>query len=151
MALPPHDKELAAVGISVAAGCKPCTDHHLKAARETGAQDSEIGRAIAIGIEVRAAATQIMEAHALGQPRVVSATAEAAGASDRIDELIAVGAAFAVNCTSSLEMHLKAATQAGATERELKTVLALAVYIKGKGDSHVEKIRARLGDAAEVA
>ncbi len=30
------ERELAAVGISVAAGCKPCTDHHVKQAREAG-------------------------------------------------------------------------------------------------------------------
>ncbi len=33
MSMTPRDKELVAIGISVAAGCNPCTDHHVKVAR----------------------------------------------------------------------------------------------------------------------
>jgi AhpD family alkylhydroperoxidase len=45
MPITKKEKELAAVGISIAAGCKPCTDYHMKAVREAGASDDEIRRA----------------------------------------------------------------------------------------------------------
>ena len=44
MAITPKEKELAAVGMSIATGCKPCTDFHVKAARKSGASDAEISK-----------------------------------------------------------------------------------------------------------
>ena len=57
MAIMKKEKELAAVGISIAAGCKPCTDFHMKAVREAGASDDEIRRAIEDAVALRNAAT----------------------------------------------------------------------------------------------
>ena len=45
MTLRLKEKELAAVG--VVTGCKPCTDYHVKAAREARASDEEIKQAVA--------------------------------------------------------------------------------------------------------
>ena len=42
MTITPKEKELAAVGISVAAACKPCTDYHVGVARKARASDQEI-------------------------------------------------------------------------------------------------------------
>jgi AhpD family alkylhydroperoxidase len=42
--MPIRNKELAEVGIFIAAGCKPCTDYHMKAVRQAGALDSEFDR-----------------------------------------------------------------------------------------------------------
>ena len=38
MTMTPKEKELVAIGISVAAGCKPCTDHHVAVARKARAR-----------------------------------------------------------------------------------------------------------------
>lgn len=53
MAITPKEKELAAVGISVATGCKPCTDHHMKAVRKARASDKEIRQTVADALEAR--------------------------------------------------------------------------------------------------
>ncbi len=45
MSITPKEKELVAVAISVAAGCKPCTDHHVAVARKARATDAAIGQA----------------------------------------------------------------------------------------------------------
>ena len=37
------EKELIAVGASIAAGCRPCTEHHVNAAREAGADTADLG------------------------------------------------------------------------------------------------------------
>jgi len=37
MAITPREKEVAAVGIPLATGCMPCTDVHVRKAREAGA------------------------------------------------------------------------------------------------------------------
>ena len=52
MAITVKEKELAAVGISVASGCKPCTNYHVKAVREAGASDEEIKQAVADALSV---------------------------------------------------------------------------------------------------
>ena len=67
MALRLKEKELAAVGISVVTGCKPCTDYHVKAAREARASDEEIKQAVADALAVRRGATEIMEGYALAK------------------------------------------------------------------------------------
>ena len=38
MTMTSKEKELVAIGISVAAGCKPCTDHHVAVARKARAK-----------------------------------------------------------------------------------------------------------------
>jgi AhpD family alkylhydroperoxidase len=142
MALAPKEKELVATAISVAAGCKPCTDYHVKAARRAEASEAAIRRAIEDGLAVRRKAADIMEAHSrvhlgdgleafgLGCP----------GAPDRVGMLARLGAAFAVNCVSSFEYHLGAAELSNISRAEVAEVLKLAAFIKQRATSHVERL-----------
>ena len=142
MALTLTEKELVAVGTSVAAGCRPCTNYHLREVRKTGASDAEIRQAVAQAAQVRRDATEIMEGHGLGQRW---ASGEVAGRSpaeqtSRIEELVSVGAAFAVNCTAGLGRHMETGQRLGITEEEIQEVVGLAAFIKGVAASHVEKL-----------
>ena len=47
------EKELVAVGISVAAGCRPCTKYHFKHAREMAISDDEIRQTVTDAINLR--------------------------------------------------------------------------------------------------
>ena len=67
MAITVKETELAAVGISVATGCKPCTNYHVKAVREAGASDEEIKQAVADALSIRKSASDFMKAHALAR------------------------------------------------------------------------------------
>jgi AhpD family alkylhydroperoxidase len=142
MALTLTEKELVAVGTSVAAGCKPCTRYHLQEVRKTEASDAEIRRAIAQAAQVRREATKIMEGHGLEHLGTVGEVGGRGSAEQttRIKELVSVGAAFAVNCTSGLEEHLKAGRQVGIAEEEIQEVVGLAAFIKRMAASHVEKL-----------
>jgi AhpD family alkylhydroperoxidase len=110
MALTLKENELAAVGISVAAGCKPCTNYHVREVRNAQATDPEIRQSIDIAVGVRKNATEVMEGHGLRHLGGSRDVADGGGAerTTRMEELVAVGAAFAVNCPSSLEKHLTA-------------------------------------------
>lgn len=44
------EKELVAVGVSVATGCKPCLNYHFRKVQEAGASDEEIKQAISDAI-----------------------------------------------------------------------------------------------------
>ena len=137
-----REKELVAVGTSVAAGCRPCTDYHFNKALETGATEDEIWQAMSIGIRVRNSATNIMQAFAYSH---LDSEANIPAAQDAIEHsriglLISIGAAFAVNSTIDLEKHLTAAKAMHITDTEIKAVAKLALMIKGVGSSHVEKM-----------
>ena len=135
------EKELVAIGASIAAGCQPCTAHHVKAVREAGATEAEIRQAVDDALCVRNSATKIMselaETH-LGNGRAI----EEPGCSSKplIRELVSVGAALAVNCPTNLETHLQAARTMGATDRQIKTVLGVARTIKGVAGQKAETI-----------
>jgi AhpD family alkylhydroperoxidase len=139
MALTIREKEIAAVGISVAAGCKPCTSYHQKAAAENGASDAEIRQAVAGAVAIRRRASEIMERHGLRRtegPAESSPTAEPT----RTGELTALGAAYAVRCPSSLKQHLKAADLLGVGADEIREVVQLAAFIQEMAASHVERL-----------
>ena len=137
------EKELAAIGISVAAGCKPCTDFHVEAARKAGASVREIERAMVVALSVRERATVAMKSYALkhvGGPQDTSLPVGDSGKGNRLDELVAIGSAFGVNCVSTLEQHLNLASEADISEAEVTLIARLAMYIKKRASSHVERL-----------
>ena len=52
-------KELVAVAVSVAAGCRPCTTHHVGEARRAGATEAAIEKAVGSAVRVRTQATDV--------------------------------------------------------------------------------------------
>jgi AhpD family alkylhydroperoxidase len=130
------------VRISIAAGCKPCTDFHVRKVREAGAADAEIKQAIGDALSVRRGAADIMEAYGVARlgERSPVAEAEPATTTDRARELVCIGAAFGVNCVLSLKAHLDAAERAGISHEEVDTIVKLAAFIKGKAASHLEHL-----------
>jgi AhpD family alkylhydroperoxidase len=135
------ERELVAVGASVAAGCRPCTDYHLKAARGAGLGDDEIRQVVEDAMSIRQNALEVMRAYGLqrlGEDTDVPVDSGREGT--RIRELVAVAAAFAVNCTANLERHLNAARALGIPDDEIDEVTKLARFIKGKAASHVESM-----------
>ena len=142
MAITSTEKELAAVGISVASGCKPCTNYHVKAAREADASDEDIKQAMIDALAIRRIATEIMQHHALSRLGDAEPhdSSEETGDTTRTRELVFIGAAFGVNCVSSLKHHLDASKTVGVTQEEATEVAKLAVFVKQKAASHVERI-----------
>jgi AhpD family alkylhydroperoxidase len=51
-ALPKKQKELIAIGISVATDCESCMQWHIEQAAATGASESEVIEAVEVGIEM---------------------------------------------------------------------------------------------------
>ena len=135
MPLTIKEKEVTAVGISVAAGCKPCTNYHVKAAREAGASIEKIKQAVAEALSVRNGSSKIMEDYALarlgepGHDEEIGLVTE----TNRDKELVSLGAAFAVNCVSNLKKHVSAAEAVCISQEEIAEILKLSKFIKGKG------------------
>ncbi len=133
------EKELVAVGASIAAGCQPCTAHHFRAARAAGATDIEIRQAVDDALCVRQSAAKVMaelaEKHLGGAPE---SDGPCCSEKPRIGELVSAGAAFALNCVTDLEIHVAAARRKGATERQIETALGIARMVKKVAGQKVE-------------
>ena len=137
------EKELVAIGASIAAGCQPCTTHHFKAVRQAGATEREIRQAIDAALGVRHSATEIMTGLAEMHLGTGGAVEEPRNSSRLlIGELVSIGAALAVNCVTNLETHLQAARKGGATERQIQTALGVARAIKKVAEQKAEAITA---------
>ena len=139
------EKELVYVGASIAAGCKPCTDYHVKSALQAGADTDEVKQAISYATCVAKSALGIMEQHGLKR---IGAQTEAAGDccpgdTTRLKELVSIAASYAVNCTENLRKHIKAGRAVGIKDAEIKEILEAARFVKCKADSHVKKIAER--------
>jgi AhpD family alkylhydroperoxidase len=110
--------------------------------RECGASEAEIRQAMSDALSLRRSATDIMESYGLAQVggNQSASNPEEAGATDRVHELVCIGAAFGVNCVSSLKVHLDAAERAGISHEEIETIVKLSAFIKGKAASHVDHL-----------
>ena len=137
-----REKELVSFGASVAAGCKPCTRFHVKKVREAGASDNEIEQAITDALRVRDHARDIMECQAMKLVGVDRHHEDEDAAPDvaRMTGLVSIAAAFAVNCTSSLEKHIAAARDAGGHEDDIRSALDAAVIVKGQASTYVDRV-----------
>ncbi|MBC7951582.1 MAG: carboxymuconolactone decarboxylase family protein [Rhodospirillaceae bacterium] len=136
MALSMLEKELVAVGISVAVGCRPCTTYHVGEARRAGATDEAIEKAVASAVCVRTSATEGMRCHALGlEP---GASSCGCNVPEALAELVAIGASLGVNCTANINKHLAAAHSIGVPQEHLDEVFALVQKIRLRAISHGE-------------
>ena len=135
------EKELIGVGASIAAGCQPCTTHHFKAVRKAGATEAEIRQAVDDALCVRNSATKIMTGLAEKQLGNEHAVEEPCCSSKPlISELVSIGAALVINCTTNLETHLQAARTLGATDRQIQTALGVARAIKKVAEQKAEAV-----------
>jgi AhpD family alkylhydroperoxidase len=142
------EKELVAVAASIASGCLPCTTQHIKLARETGAADGEVLRSIYIALDVRDNATEIMAETALGNPVNEYPMRELSGSIGQpVDDLISMGAALACNSVAGLEYHMWKARMAGASPRQIQTVMGIARAIRKEAE---EKTGAIIGNVIEL-
>lgn len=140
------EKEIAAIAISVAAGCKPCTSFHVKAARKKGVSNEHIRSAMELALSVRSHATKVMKGFTYDNFLEESSETETVPPAlelvenNRINVMLVIGAAFGVNCTSTLQKYLELAEMSGLSPDDITIIARLAKYIKGKAAVHVERL-----------
>lgn len=143
MALTNKERALAGVGISVAAGCKPCTETVVEQARKAGATVVEIKQSMMDGINVNRSGTDNIEAFAMrliGEDWGGSDLAYQPGAFERMRMIVCLGASYVVNDVSNLQAHLREAELANLSSEEVVSVLELADIVRGKAASQVEAL-----------
>jgi AhpD family alkylhydroperoxidase len=134
------EKELVAVGAAVAAGCRPCTEYHMKEVQAAGATTEEITHALDAALCVKGSTTGIMERvayAALGRPKDAQ-PACCSGPTDRMKELVSIGAAVAVNCPENFQKHVETSRAFGVREEEIRLVIGLAKAIRSKASEKMD-------------
>lgn len=147
MTLSQTEYERIAVAVAVAAGCRPCTDHHLAAARRVGVDAAAIQAATAAAGCVAKGASARMQAHANGQ----AAPDSCCTGGDRIAELVSLGAALAVANDGEVGKHAGAAVKAGATADDITAVAELAEMIRGQAEQHAAAVLAAVVEPENAA
>lgn len=69
----------------------------------------------------------------------------------KIEEMIALGAAYALNCQSCMEVHKKKAVEAGLTEKQMQDAIRIAEAIKtgahGKSRKFADDLFGKINEA----
>ena len=142
MQLEQSQKELAAIGASIGANCRPCIKHHIPAGREAGLSEGQLADAVAIAEAVRDEAITLLSATAqelLGRGGAAPEPA-AAGETSKARELVALGASIGANSHPLLDVHVAAALGAGLTAAEIEAALKMAEYVQHRaGEMTAEK------------
>ncbi len=147
----PKEKGLVAVAASIASGCLPCTTHHLKAAREAGATEAEIGEVMEIALSARNNATQIMAEAAQGNPNPSYPLEEHSGPLRQpMRELVSLAAAMACNSAKGLEVNLTRAQAAGVTPRLIRTAVLIAQAVREEASDQAEAVFERMIEPTSV-
>ena len=142
MRLEQREKELAAIGASIGANCRPCIEHHLPAGREAGLSETELGDAVATAQAVRHEAIELLSARIdelLGrggsapEPGAIAETS-------RARELVALGASVGANSHPLLDLHIATALEMGLGSAEVEAALKTAEYVQQRaGEMTAEK------------
>ncbi len=145
------EKGLVAVAASIASGCLPCTTHHLKAARETGATEAEIGEVMEIALSARNNVTQIIAEAAHGNPSPRYPLEDHSGPLRQpMRELVSLAAAMACNSTKGLEVNLTRAQAAGVTTRLIRTAALIAQAVREEASDQAEAVFDRMVEPTSV-
>ena len=146
----PKIKVLIALGASVAAGCQPCTEFHVKAARESGACEEGIQFAVEAALAVRQAATRGIDRWS---ERCQGARPELDAAfranKQLLAELISVASAICVQSVPDLVLHLAEARRLGAPPETLRATVGIAKSVHNAAMEQIEAVLA--GENANFA
>jgi AhpD family alkylhydroperoxidase len=132
MLLEQREKELAAIGASIGANCRPCIEHHVKAGREAGLSEAELATALATAAAIRHQAVEQLSAcvdELLGRDGAAPPPV-AGGESSREHELVALGASVAANGHALLREHIAAAVEAGLTLAQVEAAVKMAAHVQ---------------------
>ena len=136
MRLEQRDKELAAIGASIGANCRPCIEHHVPAGREAGLSGAELADAVATARAVGHEALELFSARVEellgrgGSPSEPGAVAE----TSKPHELVALGASVGANSHPLLHLHIGAALDAGLTPAQVEAALKMAEYVQQRAN-----------------
>ena len=148
-----REREVVAVGAAIGAGCRPCTQYHVRAGLKAGLSEEEIRLAVEESEVLRIhAATSIADfaRGLLGSPE--GRAAPLCSPAEPFQALAQVGAATGSNAGRALDWLLPYARGLGLTNEALSEAVEMAGVVKRMAGEFFHKDAERaLGGGAEVA
>jgi AhpD family alkylhydroperoxidase len=144
-----RQQELVAIGAAIAAGCRPCTRFHVRAARAAGATAGDLRRAVDRGLEARRSAADHMARLA---ERLLAGVTEGEPAQAGLaidDDLVSAAAALAANCGIDLAGHAARAREHGASGGQIDAALGIARMVKTMAENRAEAAARRIAATAD--
>lgn len=132
------DKELCAVAVSVAAGCRPCTHYHVRKAREANVSVRQLAAAVEAAVEMRVAAAASMREFALRELGGPSNAGEKLA--PRLAPTVALSTGLGVNCSESTKETLRKHPDLALDGAQLHAILELSRMVKERAAHHAEKL-----------
>lgn len=139
----PKLKTLIALGASVASGCQPCTEFHVRASRDNGACPRGIGLAVEAALAARHAATRGIDRWSERcQGTRPELDPEFRANKELLTELVAVASAICVQSVPDLVLHLAEASRLGATPELIRVTIAIARSVHNAAMEQIEAVLA---------
>jgi AhpD family alkylhydroperoxidase len=139
------EKEMIPLAASLAAGCQPCTVHHIEAARAAGTCEKRMTLPLTVSADVRRAAADEMASWAIEQ---LGGTAELPDdwlrQHELVHALVSAAAAFAVNSVPEFRRYTEEAHHRGATDQQIQLAVSIARKIKGVAAEKIEAVAQQL-------
>jgi AhpD family alkylhydroperoxidase len=132
MALEQQDKELAAIGASIGALCRPCLEHHIPAGRDAGLSEPELAQAVEVAEATHRNAAELLSRRGreLLNGEVPAGAAAQVDPMSRLGELVALGASVGANCHPLLEQHVAGALRQGLAAGQVRSAIKMAQIVQ---------------------
>jgi len=147
------EREVVAVGAAIGAGCRPCTQYHVRAGLKAGLSEEEIRLAVEEAEVLRIHAATSIADFARGQLGLSEErAAPLCSPAEPFQALAQVGAATGSNAGQALDWLLPYARGLGLTNEALSEAVEMAGVVKRMAGEFFHKDAERaLGGGAEVA
>ncbi len=140
------EKALVGIGAAVAAGCRPCLQTLIRAARAEGACERGIRLAIETGLYAGTSATRAMAEWAQGeQGAAPPLDAGFRAEKERVTALILAGASFAANSRELLGRYVGEAEALAWSKAQIGVALAAARTVARTAAGKIESTATRMG------
>lgn len=134
------EMEIVNLGISIAAGCRPCTKYHVKKCREAGLSDAFISDVIerAEQVSIQAIKTLSAKAYETLNCNIRKELLFLAEKDNSTNILIGLAVAYTINSTVLLGEYLNHAIQMKISKEKISEIIAISKFIFYKAKSHVD-------------
>lgn len=135
-----NERELINLGISIAAGCQPCTRYHIRKCREAKISDTLICNVIKRTEQICKNAFEIITANALATINEIHNTNQVLQNDevDKIDILIGLAVSYTLNSTALYAVFLDRASVLEIGRKEISGIIEISNFIYDKAKAHVE-------------
>lgn len=150
MTTTPKELEIAAIAISITAGCIPCTRYHVREAKQQGASLLEMMHVLTVASSA-SAPNGLSDIAQREVWKLFESSEQPTEELRRQAFLAEIGISVCQNNVELLKTVTAGAKEAGLTDDQIMEIIGLAQRIKEKAASHLEAITRTLDADPSIA